>query len=139
MGAENCGLRSAILLNYRFYHVRDIMKHSRSISAFRHLVFFLALCLLPAVGLAAVVIESYRASGTIVQILGDNSVKLDDGVTYTPAREDLVVTVQAGQPVTLLYGVNAEGKNIFFDFAPGLNSLQRPAQVTEQVNDNSAK
>lgn len=115
------------------------MKHNMSISAVRHLVIFLAACLLPATSLAVVFMETHLASGNIVQIFDDNSVKLNDGVTYTPSRENLSVTVQQGKPVTLRYVVNHEGKKLFFDFAPGLNSLQPLPQISKRVKDDRPK
>lgn len=87
-------------------------------------LFFLIVGLYPLSAKAVVVVQSAIASGNVLQKHKDNAVTLDNGVTYHPSREDLEVTVPTGQPVTLRYMVDTEGENNFFEFAPGLNSLQ---------------
>ena len=82
----------------------------------------LTLCLYPALGLAVVAVQTEIVSGIIVQKSEDHAVKLDNGEIYQPSRNDIDLTVNIGEPVTLRYVVEEE-RNVFFEFAPGLNSL----------------
>lgn len=88
------------------------------------LFFGLLFCLIPAMSLAAVAIDTKVVSGTITNKDADNAITLDDGIIYTPSRQGLVIDVQVGQPISLKYTIEAEGKHVFFDYAPGLSAIQ---------------
>lgn len=79
---------------------------------------------IPSLSLAALVVESEVVSGNIAQKYVDRSIKLDNGGIYHPSREELVIDLPAGSPVTLRYYVDGSERNIFFEFAPGLDSLK---------------
>jgi len=88
-----------------------------------HLFFLAIFCFLPAMSWAAVAIKTEVISGNLVQNNTDHSVRLDDGNLYFPSREGLIIDVQIGKPVTLRYIVETGNKKVFFEYAPGLNSL----------------
>lgn len=105
----------------------DGRKKSTVIQLFWGAIFLL----LPAMSWAALAAQTEVVSGKIVQQYPDHSVRLDNGKAYYPSREGIITNVQIGDPVTLRYSIEPDGKNIFFEFAPGLGSLQKiapPAQ-----------
>jgi hypothetical protein len=87
------------------------------------------ICLIATLCWAAIAIQSYLVSGNIVRIEDGNTIRLDNGKSYSPSRRGLGHELQEGQPVTLRYVIEQEDKYVFFDFSPGLNSLteSRPA------------
>jgi hypothetical protein len=82
-------------------------------------------------------VQTAVVSGNITHKFEDSSVKLDNGKVYQPSRQELVLNLSVGEPVTLRYMVE-ESKNVFFEFAPGLNSLQEIEAVRPE-EDNSPK
>jgi len=114
--------------------MRDKIEKSALICLF----FLAAFCLYPAMTRAVVAIQTEVVSGNIAQKYENNAVKLDNGEIYQPSRKGLVVNLQIGEAVTLRYYVKNSETNVFFEFAPGLNSLneQDPASVKK---DNSPK
>ena len=88
------------------------------------LFFWVLLGLLPAMSQAALVLQTKVVSGNIVQHNTDQSVRLDDGKLYYPSRSGLIINLPTGKDVTLRYFIEGENKNFFFEYAPGLNSLQ---------------
>lgn len=122
-----------------FLKIREgIMRDTIGKSTFICFFLFAAFCLYPAMSHAALAVQTEVVSGIISQKYDNHAVKLDNGKIYQPSREGLVVTVQAGDPVTLRYVVGDSNKNVFFEFAPGLHSLknQEPASAKK---DNSPK
>lgn len=91
-----------------------------------HLAYFVALivCLLPCTSGAVLVAKTEVVSGKIVQIYGNRSVKLDNGVIYLPSRKGLSVNLQPGAAVTLRYMVETSGEKKFFEYAPGIGSME---------------
>ena len=88
-------------------------------------MFFLTIsCLFPAMSWAALAVKTEVVSGKIVQNNADRSVWLDNGNIYHPRREGLAINLKVGEPVTLRYVIEPDNKNVFFEFAPGLNSLK---------------
>lgn len=102
-------------------------------STLTSLILAIFLWLLPAMSWAALMVTQEVVSGHIVEINADHSVRLDDGNTYYPSREGLVINLQRGEPVTLRYYVEGKTKNVFFEYAGGLNSLkQNPAETSQK-------
>ena len=96
-------------------------------SVLRYLVLGIFFCLMPALSWAVLAVAPTTAvvSGRITKIETDHSVGLDNGMVYSPARDGLVVDLPVGGAVTLRYIVNTDGgKNVFVEYAPGMNSLQ---------------
>ena len=95
----------------------------------------LAVCagLFAVEGRAAVAVQVETVSGIIVAKAADRAIRLDNGQTYQPARPDLAPGVAVGQPITLRYYIEGGERNVFFEFAPGLNSLKElpPAKPPE--------
>jgi hypothetical protein len=87
---------------------------------------------------AVLVVQTEVVSGNIAQKYEDRSVKLDNEKVYQPSREGVSIDLPVGSPVTLRYVVENSGKNIFFEFAPGLNSLKQLEPVLPK-KDNSPK
>ncbi|MFH1217461.1 MAG: hypothetical protein V1706_13250 [Pseudomonadota bacterium] len=87
------------------------------------LLLWVAFCLQASMSWAALALQAEVAFGNIVEKYEDHSLKLDNGVIYKPSREGLNVDVQIGESVTLRYIVEDSDNNVFFEFAPGLNSL----------------
>jgi hypothetical protein len=113
--------------------MRDKTKKSVLIYA----CFLIISCLLPTMSWARLVVKTGVVSGNIAQIYGNHAVKLDNGKTYQPSREGLSIDLPVGEPVTLRI-VEETDKNIFFEFAPGLNSLKELVPVSPK-QDNSQK
>lgn len=90
----------------------------------------MALCLLPAVVSAALTVQTAIVSGRIVTHYENNSVKLDNGAVYRPSRKGLKVALRPGEAVTLRYYREQYGGLVFFEYAPGVNSL--PALPSDQ-------
>ncbi|MDR3631395.1 MAG: hypothetical protein P4L42_13785 [Desulfocapsaceae bacterium] len=86
-------------------------------------LFIGVLCLIPLLSRAAIMIQTAVISGNISAINTDSSVRLDNGKTYFPSRNDLRINLPAGAAVTLRYYVEGEEKNVYFQYAPGQNSL----------------
>ena len=107
-------------------------------SALISLLFLLTLCLYPAQSEAAQAIQTEVVSGNIIQKFEDNAIKLDNGEMYQPSRAGLVVNAEIGEPISLRYVVESEGKNVFFEFAAGLNSLKK-SQPAPVKRDNGPK
>ena len=93
-------------------------------------------CLLPATSWARLVIETEVVSGSITRKYADHSVALDNGKKYQPSRKGLSIDLPVGKTVTLRV-VKEAGKNIFFDFAPGLNSLKELPPMPQKDNSPS--
>ncbi|OKY76715.1 MAG: hypothetical protein BM485_01190 [Desulfobulbaceae bacterium DB1] len=87
------------------------------------LLLWVAFCLQASMSWSALALQSEIVSGNIVEKYEDHSLKLDNGVIYKPSREGLNVDVQIGEPVTLRYIAEDSDNNVFFEFAPGMNSL----------------
>lgn len=82
---------------------------------------------------AAVAMQTERVSGTIVAKGTDQTIRLDNGQTYRPARQELAPEVAVGQPITLRYYVEGGERNVFFEYAPGVNSLKEiPPTATQE-------
>ena len=104
--------------------------------ALTHLFLLLTITSLPLASLAAVAIESNVVSGTITELNSDNSIKLDNGKTYYPLRENVVITMSVGDPITLKYFIRGEDRFIYYEFAPGLNALSAaPATNSKEANE----
>jgi hypothetical protein len=69
-------------------------------------------------------VQTEVVSGNITHKYENHAVKLDNGKTYQPSREGLSINLPVGEPVTLRI-VEETDKNVFFEFAPGLNSLEK--------------
>ncbi|MBP7517244.1 MAG: hypothetical protein KA768_05375 [Desulfobulbus sp.] len=97
----------------------------------------LAVCagLLPAEGRAAVAVQAETVSGIIVARATDQAIRLDNGQTYHPSRQELAPGVAIGQPITLRYFVEGGEKNVYFEYAPGVNSLKELPPVTAPEDD----
>ena len=89
-----------------------------------YLFFWAISCLFPAMSWSAVAVKTEVVSGKIVQNNADRSVWLDNGNIYYPGHKELNINLKVGEPVTLRYVTEPGNKNVFFDFAPGLNSIQ---------------
>ena len=82
---------------------------------------------------AAVAIQTERVSGIIVAKAADQTIRLDNGQTYQPARPELAPGVPVGQPITLRDYVEGGERNVFFEYAPGVNSLKEiPPTATQE-------
>jgi hypothetical protein len=93
-------------------------------STLKHLFIWALICFLPAMSWATLVVNTKVVSGNIVQHNADHSVRLDDGKTYYPSRTKLSINLPVGKAVTLRYFVETQNKYFFFEYAPGMNSLQ---------------
>lgn len=93
-------------------------------------------CFLCGINWAAVAIQTEVVSGTIIKIAPDDSLHLDNGKIYHPSRAGMKIKSQTGQPITLRYTVEGLGKNIYFEYAPGLNSLPKKAQPSLRNNSD---
>lgn len=102
-----------------------------------YVCFWMTSCLLPALSWALLTVQTVVVSGNITHVYDDRSVKLDNGKVYQPSRKELVLNLSVGEPVTLRYMVE-ESKNVFFEFAPGMNSLKEIKTVRPE-EDNSPK
>lgn len=111
----------------------DIIKKSVLIYA----CFLIMSCCLPIMSFARLSVQTDVVSGNIAEKYEDNSVKLDNGTMYHPSREGLAVDLPVGAPVTLRI-VEEVDKNIFFEFAPGLNSL-KIQEPSPSMRDTSPK
>ena len=100
------------------------------------LFLFLAFSLQNTLSEAAVAVQTEIVSGTISHIFDNQSIELDNGLTYHPSRQGLVTNVSEGSPITLRYVTQDDEKNIFFEFALGLHSLEK-LDLPESNRDNS--
>jgi hypothetical protein len=84
-------------------------------------------------GRAAVAVQVETVSGIIVTKAADRSIRLGNGQTYHPSRQGLAPEVAVGQPITLRYYVEGGERNVYFEYAPGVNSLKElpPARSTQ--------
>ena len=63
----------------------------------------------------------------------DQAIRLDNGQTYHPSHQELAPGVAVGQPITLRYFVEGGEKNVYFEYAPGVNSLKEiPPTATQE-------
>jgi len=92
-------------------------------------------CFLPALSSARVVVQTEVVSGNIAQKYENHAIKLDNGKIYEPARKGLSVDLSVGEPVTLRIVEQAD-KDIFFEFAPGLNSLKGQKDIHPKENNS---
>lgn len=97
------------------------------------------LCLLPCVSGAVLVAQTELVSGKIVQINDDSSVSLDNGSIYRPSREGLKVELRPGETVTLRYLIETSGEKVFFEYAPGMDSLTPLAPYSPKSEDRQEK
>ena len=97
----------------------------------------LAVCagLFAVEGRAAVAVQVETVSGIIVSRAADQAIRLDNGQTYHPSRQELAPGVAIGQPITLRYFVEGGEKNVYFEYAPGVNSLKELPPVTAPEDD----
>lgn len=111
--------------------MRDILKKSVLV----YVCFLTISCFIPIMSWAVVAVQTEVVSGIIAQKNENNSIKLDNGKMYFPSRDGLVVDLAVGEPVTLRI-VEEAAKNVFFEFAPGLNSLEKLAPAPSRRNDS---
>ena len=97
----------------------------------------LAVCagLFAVEGRAAVAVQVETVSGIIVSRAADQAIRLDNGQTYHPSRQELAPGVAIGQPITLRYYIEGGEKNVYFEYAPGVNSLKKLPSVTAPEDD----
>ena len=97
----------------------------------------LAVCagLFAVEGRAAVAVQVETVSGIIVSRAADQAIRLDNGQTYHPSRQELAPGVAIGQPITLRYYIEGGEKNVYFEYAPGVNSLKELPPVTAPEDD----
>ncbi len=93
--------------------------------------------ILPVMSWSMLVVQTEVVSGNISNKFADHSIKLDNEKIYRPSRKGLVLDLPVGEPVTLRYMVE-DSKNVFFEFAPGLNSLKELEPV-HSLKDNIPK
>ena len=91
--------------------------------------------LFAAEGRAAVAVQVETVSGIIVAKAADQAIRLNNGQTYHPSRQELAPGVAVGQPITLRYFVEGGEKNVYFEYAPGVNSLKKLPPVTAPEDD----
>lgn len=99
----------------------------------------LILCVVPSTSGAVLVAKTWVVSGKIVQVYGNRSVKLDNGVVYIPSRKSLNVNLRPGEAVTLRYLVESSGEKKFFEYAPGGRSLEPLPPYSPKVEDRRNK
>jgi hypothetical protein len=104
-------------------------------SAMLYLCFWVTSCLLPVMSWARLAVPTEVVSGNIAQKYEDRSIRLDNGKTYLSSRAGLSIDLPVGEPVTLRYYVEDSSKNIFFEFASGLNSLKKLEPVLPKKNN----
>jgi len=104
-------------------------------SALLYVSIWLVSCLVPITSWAVVAIQTEVVSGHIAQKYDDHSVKLDNGKVYHPPQQGLVVDVAVAEAVTLRFVEEAE-KNVFFEYAPGLNSLKEIPSASIKKDNN---
>ncbi|MBV5327236.1 MAG: hypothetical protein JZU65_06280 [Chlorobium sp.] len=93
--------------------------------------------LFPVTTMAGLEMQIDTVSGKITHKYPNHSLQLDNGKTYYASREGLVVNLSLGEAVTLRYMIE-DSKSIFFEFAPGFNSLQKlnPEPTQEDNSPN---
>ncbi|MFZ5774051.1 MAG: hypothetical protein ACOY3Z_01005 [Thermodesulfobacteriota bacterium] len=79
---------------------------------------------LPCLATAVLNVQSELISGRIMAFTDDKAVKLDNGVLYRPSRQGVRIQLQPGDVVTLRYYTESTGQKVYFEYAPGANSLQ---------------
>jgi len=85
-------------------------------------------------GQAQVFVRTEVVSGKLLVVNVDNSIILDNKITYFPSRKSLRVGVKPGTVVTIRYAMQG-GRRIFSELALGRNSLQpSPASPTHPKN-----
>ena len=94
----------------------------------------LAFCvfMLPTHAISGTQFVTQTASGLIQRVQNDGAVRLDDGHTYFPALKDQHVSLAQGQAVTLRYFLREGTTRMYFEFAPGISSLEQHAVPEEQ-------
>lgn len=105
----------------------------------RMMVCLTMLCGLPASGWSMLVVQTRVVSGHIVNQQADHSVRLDDGKLYIPSRKELAIDLAVGSPVTLRYYIEGSKQNVYFEYAPGLNSLQESKPALPVSNKQQFK
>lgn len=104
-----------------------MMRFSKNIICYLVMT-LLCLSMVPLQGIAQIIIETETVSGTITRIK-DNAVELDGtGTFYFPANKNMIVTLKAGEVVTLRYYVDHRDKpkRKYVEFAAGWNTLPSP-------------
>ena len=97
----------------------------------------LAVCagLFAVEGRAAVAVQVETVSGIIVAKAADQAIRQNNRQPYHPSRQELAPGVAVGQPITLRYFVEGGEKNVYFEYAPGVNSLKKLPPVTAPEDD----
>jgi hypothetical protein len=97
----------------------------------------LAVCagLFTVEGRAAVAVQVETVSGVIVARATDQAIRLDNGQTYHPANQELAPAVAVGQAITLRYYVEGGERKVYFEYAPGANSLKELSPATAPENN----
>ena len=111
------------------------MRNTLHISTLISLVFLLIFGLYPSRSEGALLVQAHIVSGRIIHKYKDHAVRLDNGKLYQPSREGLIVNARVGSPVTLGYVIEDGNKNVFFEYARGLHSLQQ-SQAKRIRNNN---
>ena len=105
-------------------------------SVFVLICFWMLSCLSPAVGWAALAVKSDVVSGNVVRINEDHSIVINNEKTYHPSRKSIEIDVAVGQPISLRYIVEEGDRYVFFEYAPGLNTLKNiPAPTPTKGNE----
>lgn len=102
------------------------------------LIFFIVFSLTPTICKAILAMKTETVSGILLVKNDDNSIQLDNGITYYPSRTDLVVSVEVGNPITLRFVVNSDSQKVFIESAPGINALE-PSPAPQAIVDNTPK
>lgn len=79
-------------------------------------------------------VQLEMVSGKVVSIQANQTVKLDDGNLYQPAKKTLnLAGVKPGDVITLKYFVKIDTKRIFVEYAPGRDALSRPPKLERRA------
>ena len=81
-------------------------------------------CTFPSILTAKVFITTQIAYGQVVSITKENTIELDDGFLYYPAKKDTPCSVKPGEFISIRYFIDANDKKNYIEYAPGENSLK---------------
>ena len=84
-------------------------------------------CIFPSTLNAGVFIQTKIVSGQVVSITESNTIEMDDGFLYYPAKKNMRISVRQGEYISIRYYVdgNDQGKRKYIKYAPGKNSLKQ--------------
>ncbi len=91
------------------------------------ILFFVSvlISMLPPVLTAQVFIPTQIMSGQVISITEGNTIEMDDGFLYYPAKKNMIISIKPDEYISIKYYIDGNDERRYMEYAPGKNSLKK--------------